>query len=131
MFLAETLSIIHMKTFKIISAAALLLCLSACTYDMGRETGTPFREENVSKIVKGKTTEAEVVFLLGQPAGRSSSGNMVTLTYRHGKITSKTNPGIFGFGSSMKQGQQTSVVIVQLVNGVVSDLSTQNESRDY
>ncbi|TCN87880.1 hypothetical protein [Shewanella fodinae] len=46
---------------------AALLTLSACTYTSNMNVGTNFSSEQAAKIIKGKTTEAELVGLLGQP----------------------------------------------------------------
>lgn len=45
----------------------LIALSSACTYTSNVNTGTSFTTEQVSKIVKGSTTEARLVELLGQP----------------------------------------------------------------
>lgn len=52
---------------KFIWMFATLLALSACTYTSNMNVGTNFSSEQAAKIVKGKTTEADLVNLLGQP----------------------------------------------------------------
>lgn len=52
---------------KFIWMFAALLTLSACTYTSNMNVGTNFSPEQAAKIIKGKTTEADLVNLLGQP----------------------------------------------------------------
>ncbi|WP_445946238.1 hypothetical protein [Shewanella sp.] len=52
---------------KLIWILVPLLALSACTYTSNMNVGTNFSSEQAAKITKGKTTEAELVILLGQP----------------------------------------------------------------
>lgn len=52
---------------------AFTLLLAACA-------GTPFRWEDTAKVQNGMT-EAEVVGVLGNPYGRSQSGNITVLTW--------------------------------------------------
>ncbi|KPN78872.1 hypothetical protein AEA42_01150 [Shewanella sp. Sh95] len=52
---------------KLIGMIAVLLTLSACTYTSNMNVGTNFSSEQAAKIVKNKTTDSELVALLGQP----------------------------------------------------------------
>ncbi|MCE9791639.1 hypothetical protein LZ659_08525 [Shewanella indica] len=52
---------------KIIGIFTALITLSACTYTSNMNVGTNFSSEQVAKIAKGKTAEADLVNLFGQP----------------------------------------------------------------
>ncbi len=50
-----------------------LLCLVmlGCTYTNQYESGSQIAVENVNRIVKGKTTEAELIGMFGQPFSKA------------------------------------------------------------
>lgn len=56
---------------KVMMASMVVLALAGCTYSNHFETGTPVAVENVNKIIKGKTTEAELVSMFGQPFSKA------------------------------------------------------------
>lgn len=56
-----------MKFTKIITLSTAIL-LSACTYTSNMNMGNNFSSEQTTKISKGKTTEAELVSMFGQPS---------------------------------------------------------------
>ncbi|AKJ41806.1 hypothetical protein [Pragia fontium] len=45
--------------------------ITGCVYTSSYEVGKAFDEEKVSQIVKGKTTEAELLSMFGQPFAKS------------------------------------------------------------
>jgi outer membrane protein assembly factor BamE (lipoprotein component of BamABCDE complex) len=48
-------------------------------------TGSPIKEEGISKIVAGKTTRAEILSVFGPPYRVHSMGDQEILTYFYGK----------------------------------------------
>ena len=57
---------------------------SGCTYTSNVNYGTSFSSEQVSKIVKGKTTADELILIFGEPAIKSViSENEVKWIYSH------------------------------------------------
>jgi hypothetical protein len=50
-----------------------------------RLVGSPIREENIPKIVAGKTTRTEVLRLFGSPYQVESKGDRDILTYLYGQ----------------------------------------------
>jgi outer membrane protein assembly factor BamE (lipoprotein component of BamABCDE complex) len=50
---------------------ALSMMLSACTYTSNVNVGKNFSKEQAAQIVKGKTTEGELIVLLGEPQMKS------------------------------------------------------------
>lgn len=80
--------------------AVVVACITLCIGCASTRMGTDFNSENVSKLKVGKTTEQEVIQLIGQPYQRTrSSDGTVTLMYMYtpGQIvhplTAITNPG--------------------------------------
>ncbi|KGA31114.1 hypothetical protein [Pectobacterium odoriferum] len=57
---------------KVIIAGMVAFMLAGCVYSSHFETGAPVAVENVNKIVKGKTTEAELISLFGQPLSKAA-----------------------------------------------------------
>lgn len=63
-----------------------LLCLVmlGCTYTNQYESGSQIAVENVNRIVKGKTTEAELIGMFGQPFSKAViSATEVKWIYTH------------------------------------------------
>lgn len=69
---------------KSIAASFIVFILAGCTYSNSFENGTPIAAENVNKIVKGKTTEIELIGMFGQPFAKSVvSANESKWVYVH------------------------------------------------
>ncbi len=88
--------------------------------------GTDFSSDNVSKIVKGKTTEAELVTLFGEPYSKTKGApgqESWMWTYSEAESHGTT----WMFGSSQKTTSYTKTLYVTLKHGVVTEysLSTQ------
>ena len=98
---------------------------SSCTSTQSIEHGKPFAIENVSKIVEGKTTESEVIALLGEPSNRTtSSDNRVILIFHHSKTDTQRNIGFMGIGSKSEHHNTRQTVTVVLNNGIVERVSS-------
>ena len=100
-----------------VSALALIGCAST-------RTGTDFNSANVNKLKVGKTTEQEVIQLIGQPFNRTRSADgTVTLLYMYSPgqtihpFTIITNPG---FIQEAGKGAKTLTVIIGS-DGMVKD----------
>ena len=67
-----------------------LLCLVmlGCTYTNQYESGSQIAVENVNRIVKGKTTEAELIGMFGQPFSKAViSATEVKWIYTHNAVS--------------------------------------------
>ena len=118
---------------KTILKLCLLCCglglLTACTIHQTYEQGKRFNTENVSKIVKGQTTESEVIALLGEPANRTnSSDGRVILMFHYSKTDTAINTGFYGLGGGSQQATKRESVTVVLQGGIVQDVSTSSGS---
>lgn len=106
-------------------ACATVWIASSCTTTRSIEHGRTFAIENVSQIVEGKTTESEVITLLGDPTNRTStSDGRVTLTYHHSKTDVERSHGVLGFGRHTEHHNTRQTVTVVLKSGVVEHVST-------
>lgn len=92
-----------------LSALALIGCAST-------RMGADFNSANVNKLKVGKTTEQEVIQLIGQPINRTRSADgTVTLQYMYSPgqtihaFTAITNPG---FIQEAGKGQKMLMVII-------------------
>lgn len=117
-----------MKTKSIIHAFALtvgLLFATGCAHSRVTEMGTRFNTENVSKIVKGKTTESEAIALLGTPAQRTvTTDGGVVLHYQHMVTDTHVNTGFAGLGRSSSNQTKSSSVVVTLKGGIVREVTS-------
>lgn len=102
----------------------LLLCLGLCgclpnkviTYDYGANTLT---QENIDKIIRGKTTKAEVSTILGNPQMKQKSAFGEIWTYT--RSITKMN----AFGGYVPDGSKTSSLSLTFDdNGVVKDINS-------
>jgi len=100
----------------------MVLCLLtvACTRHL---VGSPVREENIPKIVIGKTTRANVLQLFGSPYRIESAGDKEILTYVYGEEI------VGSIGIYTERRQRADVLIVYIDRaGVVSDYSFSKET---
>lgn len=110
---------------KLILLCLISLLLSGCatthstTYDFGSKNLT---EENSNKIIKGTTTEQEVVAILGAPTMKSSSslGEMWTYT----RSITKRQYGWFGTYYDPNASKTSSMTITFDDKGIVKETST-------
>jgi len=85
--------------------------------------GSPIREENVSKIVIGKTTRTDVLQWFGSPYRIESAGDKEILTYVYGEET------IGSIGIYTERRQRADVLTIYIDRaGVVSDYSFSKEA---
>lgn len=112
---------------KILCMLAAVMFLSGCasvnkeiTYDYGAKNLT---QENMDKIVKGKTTKQEVIALLGNPTMRqtSSLGEMWTYTR---SITKQRFNWLSGLSYDPDASKTSSITVTFDENGVVKDKNT-------
>jgi hypothetical protein len=78
--------------------------------------GSPIDEENVHKIVAGKTTRAEILSLFGPPYRVESKGDHEVLTYFYGK---QSNWTILLYSESRHSADILNVYLNR--NGIVSN----------
>lgn len=84
--------------------------------------GTDFSSDNVSKIVKGKTTAADLITLFGQPYSKTQGAPgqeswMWTYSVAHSQGES------WMFGSNEKTTSYTKTLYVTLKHGIVTQYS--------
>jgi hypothetical protein len=98
-----------------------------CTTTTHTQTGKSYNIENIAKIVKGKTTESEVIALLGAPYNRTTtSDGKVVLSYQHGVFTrSRTSvPGFSRYSGDSSKENSVSTAIIELKDGIVTDVTS-------
>jgi outer membrane protein assembly factor BamE (lipoprotein component of BamABCDE complex) len=107
----------------------VLLCLGLCgcasvnkeiTYDYGAKNLT---QENMNKIVKGKTTKQEVLALLGNPTMRQTSSWGETWTYTR-SITKQKFNWITGLSYDPEASKTSSLTVTFDEKGIVKDINT-------
>lgn len=75
------------KQLQLFAGAALVIALTGCgtvpgLADLGAmRTGTQVTEAQLNQIIDGKTTQDQVVALLGHPNRKSQSGNRAVWSY--------------------------------------------------
>ena len=79
-------------------------------------TGSPIKEEGISKIVIGKTTRAEILSWFGPPYRTESKDGQETLTYFYGR---QSNWSILLYSESRQSADILNVYLNQ--NGIVSN----------
>lgn len=110
-----------MKGITRLLSIATLVLLAACassTFTQGRE----FSTDNVGQIVKGKTTDAEILQLFGPPFQRtvlSDGTESWSYTYTVGESTAH----IYPFYSSVHTTGTQKTLNVTIAKGVVSNFS--------
>lgn len=76
-----------MKKFAIL-VPLLCLVMLGCTYSNQYESGSQISVENVNRIVKGKTTEAELISMFGQPFSKTViSATETKWIYTHNAVS--------------------------------------------
>ena len=99
------------KTIKIFrDLATFLACITLCVGCMSTRMGNDFNSDNLSKLKVGKTTELEVIQLIGQPKNRTRNSDgtvMLSYMYMPGQnihMFSAFNPNLIqDAGAGMKQ----------------------------
>lgn len=108
--------------------SCLLFCvilLSGCAGTMRQDFGTrTLTQENVSKIERGKTTQADIVAMFGQPMSKIQSGVLGTMwTYSRSVSTTKM-PGLFSFSAPQYDMGSYGLTVTFDEKGVVKDISS-------
>jgi hypothetical protein len=106
-------------------AAALALTLSGCF-----SHGVMVSEEGVQKIKRGETTEPDVIAALGRPTTISTTNGRRILVYS-GAVAQARPASFIPIIGPLVGGTdvRASMVMVTVVNGVVTDISsTQTET---
>lgn len=86
-----------MKTKRcfLVPLVMLIVFIYGCSSTLTMQRGTPIRTENIGKLVKGKSTKSDVIFLFGMPTGgtRSTYGGDTVYSYELCTITSTGKGG--------------------------------------
>ena len=90
--------------------------LSGCTYSNHYESGSKISVDDVNQIVKGKTTEAELVSMFGQPFAKSVvSDNEMKWTYTHNTVSASAQ----AFTMKTTSDAEMTTLDILLKDGVV------------
>ena len=95
-----------------------LLCLVmlGCTYTNQYESGSQIAVENVNRIVKGKTTEAELIGMFGQPFSKAViSATEVKWIYTHNAVSASAQ----AFTMKTTSSAEMTTLDILLKDGVV------------
>ena len=95
-----------------------LLCLVmlGCTYTNQYESGSQIAVENVNRIVKGKTTEAELIGMFGQPFSKAViSATEVKWIYAHNAVSASAQ----AFTMKTTSSAEMTTLDILLKDGVV------------
>lgn len=100
-----------------VSGVFALTLLTGCATTTS-SYGTDFSDANVSKIVKGKTTSAQLIELFGQPFQKTPvSATEEHWMYTYTTAQSEAKPWMFG--TNVKTTSTAKTLYVLLKNGVV------------
>ncbi|HAT3749163.1 TPA: hypothetical protein I8622_002139 [Klebsiella oxytoca] len=101
---------------KLLAVALGVLMLSGCTYSNHYESGSKISVDDVNQIVKGKTTEAELVSMFGQPFAKSVvSDNEMKWTYTHNTVSASAQ----AFTMKTTSDAEMTTLDILLKDGVV------------
>ena len=106
-----------MKLTIFTSIIALLILISGCA-STSYSVGKSFSSESVAKIIKGKTTSAQLVQLFGEPFTKSViSANEEKWIYMHSSGTSSAQSYVFTMDVKTTGTQKTLDILLK--DGVV------------
>jgi outer membrane protein assembly factor BamE (lipoprotein component of BamABCDE complex) len=118
-----------MKFGFIVMASVVVLALSGCatsSYSVGKN----FASENVSQIVKGKTTSEELIMLLGEPYTKTVlSASDEKWIYMHSEGTTKAQSYIVSMNVKTTGTQKTLDVLIS--KGVVANFAYTEGPHPY
>ncbi|WP_061799244.1 hypothetical protein [Serratia ficaria] len=114
---------------KIILALLMASVLSGCVYRSTAEAGKDFDQTKISNIQKGKTTETDLLYSLGEPVKKEViSADETKWIYE--KITSTA--AIRVFSTKPKVDTKRKALEVLMKNGVVTNYAfTDNATSNY
>jgi outer membrane protein assembly factor BamE (lipoprotein component of BamABCDE complex) len=102
------------------------LISSGCSvYGIKNETGNPIVENNVRKIVNGKTTASEILELFGAPTQTSSLGDNELYIYKNCKSSGSMVAVPFVGQSGTKERCNTLTVTIAKKSGMVENYNFQ------
>lgn len=118
-----------MKFGFIVMASVVVLALSGCatsSYSVGKN----FASENVSQIVKGKTTSEELIMLLGEPYTKTVlSASDEKWIYMHSEGTTKAQSYIVSMNVKTTGTQKMLDVLIS--EGVVANFAYTEGPHPY
>jgi outer membrane protein assembly factor BamE (lipoprotein component of BamABCDE complex) len=96
----------------------VLLTVQGCYYTLHSTEGNKISTAQIQEIKLGKTTEADLLRILGPPSKKDSQpGRTTTLLYVHTEVKSPTLVGGFVFHGIAKEEEEVFEVILK--DGVV------------
>jgi hypothetical protein len=114
-----------MKFSKSSVASLIILALVGCTLSYHRSTlnnGFDFPSENVKRIIKGKTTDDELIDLFGGPLAKSEiSENEEVWRYSYSTGFKTEIGGIFS--DEVHSSRLYKMLIIRLKNGTVTNFT--------
>lgn len=115
----------HFITIVSLIILSLLGCATS-SYSVGKD----FPSENVSKIVKGKTTSGEMVAFFGEPYSKTIiSATDAKLIYMHSKGTAKAQSYIVSM--DVKTTGTQKMLDVLITDGVVANFAFTEGQNPY
>lgn len=110
-----------MKKFITLLSVVMMLLATACAtsnYSFGRD----FSTDNVSKIIKGKTTSADLIQLFGEPFSKTViSETEEKWIYSHARGSATAQSYVFTMKVESKGIQKTLDILLK--NGVVTNFT--------
>ena len=119
----------HMRFRLIVLVVAIFLSLAGCatsSYSVGKK----FASENVSQIIKGKTTSEELLALLGEPYSKTVlSASDEKWIYMYSEGTTKAQSYIVSMDVEMTGSQKMLDVLIS--DGVVANFAYTEGPHPY
>ena len=114
---------LRMKQLTLSAVALMISLVAGCSLAYHRSTsvdGFDFPSENVGKIVKGKTTDGDLMRLFGSPLGKSDAPNdVVEWRYHYSTGLNIEEQGFFTSDEHSTGHHKTLVILMK--NGTVTD----------
>ena len=107
---------------KLLSIALFSVILSGCVYSSNYESGTRIDETKVQEIVKGKTSEQQIVQWFGEPQFKTVLNDKDT-KYVYTHTESSASAQAFTMTTTMSSKQTTLDILVR--DGVVLNFALQ------
>lgn len=99
-----------------IIVAAISCSLLGCTYTNKYESGSQISVESVNKIAKGKTTEADLIAMFGQPFSKAVlSASETKWIYTHNSVSASAQ----AFTMKTTSNAEMTTLDILLKDGVV------------
>ncbi|HHB8369046.1 TPA: hypothetical protein ACQ8GL_005005 [Klebsiella pneumoniae] len=100
----------------ILAVALGVAVLVGCTYSNHYESGSQISVENVNRIVKGKTTESDLIAMFGQPMSKGVvSANETKWIYTHNTVSASAQ----AFTMKTTSNAEMTTLDILLKDGVV------------